>query len=92
MLLYTLKNNKLFIITLIVFVVLVTFLDKNSLINNWQVRGKIRDLEQQKKFYMEKIAEDSLMLENLKDNKFLEKYARENFYMKRKNETIYIVK
>ncbi|MCD7962829.1 MAG: septum formation initiator family protein [Rikenellaceae bacterium] len=87
-----LKNNKLVIITIVIFVILITFLDKNSLIDSWQVWGRIQELEKQKNFYQEKIVEDSIILENLKDNFFLEKYARENFYMKSKRETIYIVK
>lgn len=88
----TLKNNKLILITIIVFIVLVTFLDKNNIVDSLEVRRKIRKLEDQKEYYLEKITEDSIMLENIKDNAFLEKYAREKFYMKRPGETIYIVK
>lgn len=88
----TLKNNKFFILTVIVFIVLVTFLDKNNLIDNWQMRGKIDKLGSQKNYYLEKIKEDSTMLENFKNDFYLEKFARESYYMKRKGETIYLVK
>lgn len=86
------KKNRFFFIALIVFLVLVTFVDKNNLLDNWRLRGKIRDLENQREFYLQKIEEDSVVMENLKDPAFLEQYAREHFYMKRPEEEIYIVR
>ena len=32
------------------------------------------------------------ILENLKDDRFLEQYAREHYLMKREDETIYLLK
>ena len=87
-----LKNNRFFFIALIIFLVLVTFVDKNNLLDNWRLSRKINDLEQQRDFYLQKIEEDSLVLENLKRPEFLEQYAREHFYMKRPGEEIYIVR
>lgn len=89
----TLLNGKrLFIITIIVFVVLVTFIDKNNLLDSWQLKSKITDLEEQREYYLKKIEEDSLVLEKIKDDKFLEQFARENYYMKREGEEIYLVR
>ena len=42
--------------------------------------------------YQQKITQDSTILENLKDDAFLERYAREHYLMKRQGETIYIIK
>ncbi len=86
------KKYRFFSIALILFLVLVTFVDKNNLLDNWRLRGKIRDLKEQREFYRQKIEADSIVLENLKDPAFLERYARENFYMKRPEETIYLVR
>ncbi len=86
------KKYRFFVVALIAFLVLVTFFDKNSLIDNRKLRGKIRELEQQREFYLEKIRQDSLVIENLHDSAFLERYAREHFYMKRPEETLYIVR
>ena len=86
------KKYRFFFIVLILFLVLVTFVDKNNLLDNWRLRGKIHDLEEQREFYLERIEADSIVLENLKDPSFLERYARENFYMKRPEETIYLIR
>lgn len=87
-----LKSNKMFIIMTIVFVVIVTFVDKNNLVDSWSVQKKIRLLEDQREYYIQKIEEDSIILQNLTDNQYLERIARENYMMKRADETIYIVK
>ncbi|MDR2936450.1 MAG: septum formation initiator family protein [Rikenellaceae bacterium] len=86
------KGNRLLVITILFFLVLVTFVDKNNLVDSWQVRQNIRALEDQKAYYLKKIAEDSAVLENLKDDDYLERFARENYLMKRTGETIYVVK
>ena len=46
----------------------------------------------QETYYRQKIAEDSTVLENLKNDRYLEQYAREHYLMKRKEETIYLVR
>ena len=86
------KGKRFVIIALILFLVLVTFVDKNNLLDSWRLHRKIKTLEEQREFYLHKIEEDSLVLENLKNNAFLERYARENFYMKREGETIYVIR
>ena len=86
------KRHRFVLIVVVIFFVVVAFLDKNNLRENWELRQKIEDLEDQKDFYLKKIEEDSLVLENLRNAEFLEKYARENFYMKRAGEEIYIVR
>lgn len=87
-----LSRNRLFVITAVVFVLLVTFIDKNNLVDSRELKTKIKSLEEQKKYYLEKIEEDSTILENLKNDRFLEKFARENYYMKKDGEVLYIVK
>jgi cell division protein FtsB len=87
-----LKGHRFILIALAVFLVLVTFVDKNNLVDNWQLRGKIRALEAQREFYRQRIYEDSVVLENLRDPRFLEQYAREQFYMHRAGEEVYLVR
>ena len=86
------KKYRFALIALILFLVLVAFVDKNNMVDNWRLGRKINELEAQKEFYLQRIQEDSVVLENLKDPLFLEKYARESFYMKRPDEKIYIVR
>ena len=82
------KDRRLWLITIAVF----TVFDKNNLIEAWRLKQKINELEAQKDYYQNKITEDSTILENLKDDRFLEQYAREHYLMKREDETIYLLK
>lgn len=85
------RRNRFILIALILFLVLVTFVDKNNLLDNWRLRGKIHALEEQRTYYLRRIEEDSLVLDRLQDARYLERYAREHFYMKRPEETIYLL-
>jgi cell division protein FtsB len=86
------RKHRFLFLALLLFGVLIAFLDKNNLLNNWRLHRKIQALEQKRDYYETKIVEDSLVLEQLQDVRFLERYAREHFYMKRPDETIYIVR
>lgn len=86
------KNRRLWLISIVVFGLLIVVFDKNNLIEAWRLKQKINALEVQETYYRQKIAEDSTVLENLKDDRYLEQYAREHYLMKRKEETIYLVR
>ena len=86
-----LKDRRLWIITIIVFVIFIAFFDPGrNLIDRMRLKEDIKELEQQKEYYLEKIAADSAMIENLKDDDFLEQYAREKYLMKREGDVVYI--
>ena len=85
------NRNKLWIITVVVFVVLITFLDSNSILDKVQLSSDLGALRAQKRYYLERIAEDSTVMEMLKDDTYLERYGREVYFMRRKGETIYII-
>ena len=65
-------------ITLLIFLVWLAFFDRNSLVGKMQLRGKIATLNRKMKE----------LLSN-KDN--LEKFAREQYLMKNKNEDIFVI-
>ena len=79
-------------ISIIIFILLITVFDKNNLIEVWKLNQQLNELESQRDYYQQKITQDSTILENLKDYAFLERYAREHYLMKRQGETIYIIK
>ena len=87
-----LKGHRFIFIALVVFLVLVTFVDKNNWLDNFRLNRKISALEEQRDFYLQRIREDSIVLENLQDPYFLEQYAREHFYMRRPDEEIFIIR
>jgi len=87
-----LKDRRLWMISIIIFILLITVFDKNNLIEVWKLNQQLNELESQRDYYQQKITQDSTILENLKDDVFLERYAREHYLMKRQGETIYIIK
>lgn len=74
----------------LLFVVLVVFFSDLPLIDYVQTKASVRRLKAERKAYVEQIRRDSIFLENLKDDAFLEKYAREKFYMHAENEKVYL--
>lgn len=86
------KDRRIWYVIIAVFILLITVFDRNNVIEGWRVKQKITELEAQKEYYRQKITEDSTVLENLKNDQFLEQFAREHYLMKRDNETIYLIK
>lgn len=87
-----LKDRRLWIVTIIVFIVFLAFFDPGrNLLDRVRLKEDIRGLEVQKEYYLERIREDSALIENLKDDDFLEQYAREQYLMKGDGDVVYIV-
>lgn len=86
-----LKSKKLWILTLVVFVLLVVFFDRNSFMDRAEIKEEIEVLKTQRDYYLERIREDSTEIEKLKDNDYLEQYAREHFLMKRDSDVVYVL-
>ena len=76
-------------ISIIIFILLITVFDKNNLIEVWKLNQQLNELESQRDYYQQKITQDSTILENLKDDAFLERYAREHYLMKRQGDNLY---
>ncbi len=84
-------RNKYFI-AFLAFFVWVLFFDEHSLIQHYQNRDKLRQLEEQEEFYRKKIAADQQKLYELQTNdENLEKFAREQFQMKKENEDVFVI-
>ncbi len=85
-----LKNK--YILTLLVFFVWVLFFDQNNLVDRFISQRQIRQLEMDNQYFRDRIKEDSTRMNELKtDNENLEKFAREQYLMKRENEDIFII-
>jgi cell division protein FtsB len=84
-------SNKYFI-AIIVFIIIVLFLDDNNLIERFQLSDKKAELYEQIEFYDSEIKENNRKFEELKTNsENLEKFAREEYFMKKDNEDVYII-
>ena len=85
-----LKNK--YIICTIVFVVLFFFIDDNSISTSFSLKEQKEKLEEEKLFLGKRIKEDSIRIQQFQNNiSEYEKYGRENYYMKRKDEDIFII-
>jgi len=84
-------RNKYLIAVLFLLVWLLVF-DRNSLIDRVKYMRTLHDLEDEKQYYIERIDEDSHRLNELKtDNDNLEKFAREQYFMKKENEDVFVI-
>ncbi len=88
--LYYIKNK--YIIVILVFIVTIVFVDDNNLAMSFQLRSQLKSLEYKKQYYLHEITTDSLNTVQLrKDIRKAEQYGREEYFMKRKNEDIFII-
>ena len=79
-------------LTAIAFLVWMVFLDSNDLINRFRMSAKLRSLENERRYYSEKIVEvEHDRAELMGTTELLEKFAREKYLMKRESEDIYII-
>ena len=83
--------TNIYVLILTVFVVWMIFFDTNSLLIHMELRKEIKKLEKQKEFLQEEIEKDKKVLDRLSDPEELEKFAREQYYLKKKNEEIFII-
>ena len=78
--------------SLLGFALWIVLLDQDSFIEQTKLRAKIHRLENDKQYYLQKIKEDKRKKEELlssRDN--LEKFAREQYLMKKENEDIFVI-
>jgi cell division protein FtsB len=86
-----LLKNKYFIISLI-FVVWIMFFDENNMMAHRKNKKRLASMKAQREYYIEKIASDNRKIEELRSGlENLEKYAREQFYMSKPDEDVFII-
>jgi cell division protein FtsB len=85
-----LKNK--YILTSIIFIVWLSFFDSYSFLKRYSVNKKLRQVKADRQYYLDEIPNDSIALHQLESGASnLEKFAREQYLMKKDSEDIYIV-
>jgi cell division protein DivIC len=85
-----LKNK--YVLALLIFFVWLLVFDRNNLIDRYKYHRELKQMEAEKEYYLNKIEVDSKKLNELKTNDAnLEKFAREQYLMKKPNEDIYLI-
>ena len=76
-----------------IFLLWVGIFDENNLVERAQLNKELHQLKTDLEFYDAEIEQYRKRLNELKtDNQNLEKFAREQYYMKRDDEDIFIIK
>ena len=84
-------GTNIYLLVSVFFIVWMLFFDTNSFRILWSLESKINHLEQQKKELIRQIDEDRLIIQKLSDSIELEKFGREQYYLKKADEDIFIV-
>ena len=84
-------RNK-YILTIIIFIIWILLFDSNNLITRYKDLRELHKLKTDREYYMNRIEVDRKKLYELKtDNHNLEKFAREQYHMKKADEDLYII-
>ncbi|MFZ1799751.1 MAG: septum formation initiator family protein [Chitinophagaceae bacterium] len=85
-----LKNK--YLLSLMVFAIIMLFSDHNNLIGQWQRKQELHTLEAKKAYYEKEIEKTKTTLADLENNPgAIEKYSREKLFMKKDNEDLFIL-
>ena len=84
-------NNK-YLISGIVFIVWVGFLDKNNVFSQYDLISELNGLRNELKFYKSEIIRDNEQIRKIQtDPTYLEKFARETYLMKKEEEDVFLM-
>lgn len=81
-----------YVLSLTVFGVWMVFFDENNVFRQLESRRELNKLKAEKKYYEDKIEEYNFQLQSIdNDPAYVEKYARENYYMSKDGEDVFVV-
>ncbi|MGO2102997.1 MAG: FtsB family cell division protein [Psychroflexus halocasei] len=75
----------------LIFLIWMLFLDTNSWLTHRELNAEIEELKNNKAYYLKETQKDKKTLGTLNDSIEIERFARETYFMKRKNEEVYII-
>jgi len=82
-----------YVIAIVVFGVYFVFLSEYNLVTRLKLGNQISRMESEKEAFQSTIARERQLQQALQtDNETLETFAREQFFMKKENEDVFIVK
>lgn len=82
-----------YLIVISIFGVFITFFGEYNLIHRWETRQKMKQMEEELIFYQNEIIATKQKKNQLQSSdENLERFAREHYFMKSKDEDIFIIK
>ncbi len=83
--------KNIYLLVFIVFAIWMLFFDAHSLLFHYELNEDIEELEYQKEHYKNEMSKDNKAIKELSTEEGIERTARENYYMKKPNEDIFII-
>jgi cell division protein FtsB len=83
--------TNIYVLVLTIFMIWMLFFDTNSFLIHKELKKEIKNLEKTQEFLQNEIEKDKKLINKLSDTNELEKFAREQYYLKKKNEEIYLI-
>jgi len=84
-------RNK-YLLTIVIFLIWLLLFDSNNLIARYKEMRELHKLKTDREYYLKHIEAERQKLQELKtDNHNLEKFAREQYQMKKPDEDLYII-
>ncbi|GGW87692.1 FtsB family cell division protein [Salegentibacter mishustinae] len=83
-------SNK-YVLLILIFGGWMFFLDSNSWLIHNELNQEIDELEENRQYYKNEISKDKATIQQLQDSVEIEKFARQQYYMKRPDEEIFII-
>ena len=81
-----------YVVTIAFFILWMLFLDSNDIVAQFKLTNKLKNLEGEKAYYLQKIEEVKKDREELLSNtELLEKFAREKYLMRKKTEDLFVI-
>lgn len=85
-------NTRMIITIAIVFILYLIFNADSSLRSIFSTHARINEYKKEIKELKKEITQDSIIIDGIKnDREYLIRYARENLFMKLKNEEVYVL-
>lgn len=82
-----------YVVTLVGFFIFLIFFDNHNLISRWETSRKINSMEKEIKFYQSEIDKNKAKMNEMQtSDESLEKYAREQYHLKKDSEDVFIIK
>lgn len=86
-----LKNK--YILVLVIAMIWLLFFDQNNMVQQYRLSQELKHLNNEREFFIEEIQRDSTDIMKIKNDPLeLERYAREQYLMKKENEDIFIIR
>ncbi len=80
-----------YVLILTGFSIWMLFFDENSYLVHKEFNTEVKELETRIEFYKKRIKEDKSTIKILQDSLQMERFAREQYLMKKENEDIYLI-